>query len=62
MLGFLGFVEELGNVQEGLGGNAASVEADAAWMGFGINQGDIQPQVRGLKGGDVAARAAADDR
>ena len=49
-------------MQEGLGGDAASVEANAAWMGFGIDQCDVQPQVRGLKGGDVAARATADDR
>ena len=61
VLGFPRFVEQLGNVQEGLGGDAASVEANATWMGFGIDQCDVQPQVRGLKGGDVAARAAADD-
>ena len=62
VLGFSCLVEELGNVQEGFGGDAASIEADAAGVGFWIDQGDIQPQVCGLKGGNVSARAAADDR
>ena len=62
VLGFLGFVEQLGNVQKRFGGDAASVEANAAWMGFRIDQCDIQSQVRGLKGGDVATRTATDDR
>ena len=54
------FVDPLGHVQQGLGRDAAAIEADPARMGFVVYKGDIEPEVGGLEGGDITAGAAAD--
>ena len=49
-------------MQEGLGGDTAAVQADAAGIGFGVDEGDLQAEVGGQEGRGVAAGPAADDR
>ena len=54
------FVEEFGIVDEGFGGDAAPVEADAAEFGF-FDAGDGFAELGGMDGGFVTAGAGADD-
>ena len=56
-----GVAVELGGVQQGLGGNAALVEAGAAQV-LPLEQGHLQAALGGPLGAEVAARAAADDK
>ena len=53
-------VIDLGRTEQRLGGDAAPVEADAAEM-FAFDHGRRHAELGGADGGDVAARAAADD-
>ena len=55
---FLGLVDDFGGVQEGLGRNATTIEANAARVYFQIDQGDLHAQIRGQEGRGVAAGAA----
>jgi len=57
-----GVEDQFGQVQTGLRGDAAFKEADPARLGPGVDQGHIEAQVGGPKGGGVAGRAAADDQ
>jgi len=57
-----GVEDQFGQVQAGLGGDAAFKETDAARLRPGVDQGHIEAQVGGPKGGGVAGRAAADDQ
>jgi hypothetical protein len=52
-------VDDPGGVQQGLGRNAADIEANAAQHRVTLDQGDPQPEVGGAKGGGVPARARA---
>jgi len=54
-----GFFEHGGDVQQGLGRNAADVEADAAQGGIALHQHGLHPQVGGAEGGGIAARTGA---
>ena len=59
----LGVVEELKNfrrAQQGLGGNAAPVEADAAEM-LALDDGRLEAKLRRADRRDIAAGPAADD-
>ena len=42
-------------------GNAAAIDADAAGIGFGIDERDAQAEIGGEKRGRVPAGPAADD-
>ena len=48
-------------MQQRLGGDAAAVQAGAAEHGVLLDHGDLQAELAGADGGDVAAGAAADD-
>jgi len=61
VLGMLGGGEGVGDGEEGFGGDAAPVEADAAGGGVGIDDGGGDAEFGGAEGGGVAAGAAADD-
>ena len=56
-----GLGHALGHVQQGLRGDAAAQQADAAQTRFEVDQGDLHSQISGPEGGGVAARSAADD-
>ena len=56
-----GLLEELGGVQQRLGGDAADVEAGAAVRRALLDDGDLQAELGGADGAHVAARAGADD-
>ena len=58
----IGFVEEFGPVQQRLGGYAADIEAGAAQRLPAFGASGLQAKLRGANGGDVAARAGADDK
>ena len=60
VFGVLRFVDQLGNMQQRLGRNAAAVQAHAAGVRFGVNQRDLHSEVSGEKCGGVASRASAD--
>ena len=53
------FVDDLGGMQQRLGGNAADVEADAAQHRPAFDQRDLESEVGGAEGGGVAAGAGA---
>ena len=53
-------VEAVGCIEQGLGGDAADVEAGAAEE-FALDAGDLQAELGGADGGGVSARAGADD-
>ena len=57
----LGLGHGLGHVQQGLRGDAAAQQADAAQPRFEIDQRDLHAQVGGQKRGRVSARSAAED-
>ena len=42
-----GFAHHLGDVEQGLRGNAAAEQADAAQPGFEFDQGDLHAQIGG---------------
>src|SRR5260370_3069694 len=48
-------------VQEGLGGNAARVQADAPRLGQGIHQGDLHTLIGRQKCRRIPPRSGADD-
>ena len=51
----------LAGVEQRLAGNAADVEAGAAERGAFVDERDLEAELRGAKGADVAAGAGADD-
>ena len=51
---------QLGGVEQGLGGDAADVEAGAAQRLAALDAGGLQPELRGPDRGDIAARPGAD--
>ena len=55
------FVDQPGDMQQGLGGNAPAVKADTAGVFRRIDEGDGQAHIRGQKGGRVTAGAGTDD-
>ena len=57
----LGFRDDLGGVQEGLGRDAADVEADSAEGRLAIDEHDALAQVGCAERGRVAARPGAED-
>ena len=57
----LGFGDRLGHVQQGLRGDAAAQQADAAQARFEIDQGDLQAQIGGEKRGGISAGTGAED-
>ena len=56
------FFEQFGGVQQRLGRNAADVEAGAAEGRPLLDHRNLHAELRSANGGDVAARARADDR
>ena len=50
----------LGRVEQGFGGNAADVEADAAELGILFDDGGFESVLGGAHGGRIAAGAAPD--
>ena len=58
----LGFVDDFGDMQKRLRGNAADIEADAAKRRALIDQHDILPEIGGAEGGGVAAGAGAENQ
>ena len=61
MAHFLRLIDHLGGVQQGLGRNAADIEADAAERRVTFHQHGLESQVRGPERAAVAARSRADD-
>ena len=57
----LGFGDDLGGVQQGLGRDAADVEADSAERRPAVDQHDLLAQVGRAERGRVAARPGAED-
>ena len=57
-LGVARFVDQLGDVKQRLGRNAAAIDADAAGVHFRIDQRDAEPEIRGKKSGGVPAGPA----
>ena len=55
-------VHHRGHMQQGLGGNAAHVQADPAQGGVALDQNHFQAQVGSTESGGVAARAGAQDQ
>jgi len=62
LLGPRGLLDQLADVQQGLGGNAALMQADAAQGGGGLDQGGLHAELGSPERRGVAARAAADDQ
>ena len=54
-------MDQPGDMQQGLGGNAPAVKADTAGVLRRIDEGDGQAHIRGQKGGRVTAGAGTDD-
>ena len=54
-------VEDGRGVQQGLGGDAAHVQADPAQVGVALDQDHALAEVRGAEGGGIAAGAGAED-
>jgi hypothetical protein len=61
VLGVLHVMVDLGRAQQGLGGNAAPVEADAAEI-RALDDRGLEAELRRADGGDVTAGAGADDQ
>ena len=59
--GVLEVVPELGVEKEGLGGDAADVEAGAAEDVGGFDEGDLEAELSGANGRGIACGSAADD-
>ena len=55
------FLDQLGHVQQGLGGDATAVETDAAGIDLGIDECDFQAEVGSQERSRIPARASADD-
>ena len=56
-----GLGEQLGRVEQRLRGDAADVGAGAAVGGALLDDGDLEAELRGADGADVAAGSGADD-
>src|SRR5207244_5437608 len=56
----LDLVDDPGDVQQRLGGDAADVQADSAQPRVSLDQGRLEAEVRGAESGAVAAGARAD--
>ena len=56
--GIVRFADQIGGMQQGFGGNAAPVKADAAQTGLLLDQNDLLALVGGIKRGGIAARPA----
>ena len=59
IIGVLGFFNDLGNVQQGLGGNAADVQTNAAERCITLDDDRLHPQVCRAEGGGITAGACA---
>jgi hypothetical protein len=60
LLALASLVRDLTGVQKRLGGNAAVVQTGAPELVL-LDQGDVEPQLRGTQSCCVAAAAAAED-
>ena len=56
-----GVVVDLGGVEQGLGGDAAPIQAGAAHLPA-LHNGGVQPQLGGAQGGGIAPGTCADDQ
>jgi hypothetical protein len=54
------FVHDGGHMQQGLGRNAAHVQADPAQRGIALHQHDLEAEIGGAERRAVATRAAAE--
>ena len=61
LLGLPRLADQGGDVEQGLRGDAAAVEADAAGVRLLVDQRDLHPEAGGEEGGGVAAGPPADD-
>ncbi len=59
-IGMRGLIDYCGNMQQGLGGNAADIQADAAEGGIALDQHGLQTQVGGTECGGITARSGAE--
>ena len=57
----LGLLDDRDGMQQGLGRDAADVEADTAQGGVALDDDDLHAQISGAEGSRVTTRAAADD-
>ena len=55
-----GVLIDFGGVEQGLGGDAADVEAGAAEGVVLLHEGHLEAELAGFDGGDIATRAGAD--
>ena len=60
-LGLPRLADDARGVEQRLGWDAAAEEADAPELRFGVNEGDLDAEVRGPEGGRVTAWPPADD-
>ncbi len=56
-----GLLEQFGGVEERLRRNAPDIEAGSAERRILLDDGDVEPDLGGANGADIAAGAAADD-
>ena len=56
-----GIDDHLGDVQQRLRGNAATIDADAAWVVLGGDEHDLQAHIRREKRRGISARSTTDD-
>ena len=57
----MGFLDQLGNVQQCLGRNAAAIEANPARVSFWVNERYVHAEISGEKGSGVSTGTAAND-
>ena len=60
LLAVHGMLEDFGGVEQGLGGDAADVEARAAEGVILLHEGNLEAELAGFDGGDIATGAGAD--
>ena len=55
VFGVLGFMHDLGNVQQGFAGNTSAVQADPAGILLQVDKGDVHAEIGCVKGCRVSA-------
>src|SRR5262249_52261362 len=52
--------DDVRDVEQRLRGNASAIDADAAGVGFGIDEGDVEPEIGGEKRRRISSRTSTD--
>jgi hypothetical protein len=55
-----GFVDQLGDVEQGFGGDTAAIKANSAGVEFRVDERDFHSEVGSEERGGIATRASAD--